>query len=91
MIYRVIASRLRIPRTGLPRLDVTRPQSNGEFTDLEEPTLVDIDDTCLVDVPLLLKQGGIVEYTPPAEKKGRPYTFSSPPVAEEGVPIGETE
>jgi hypothetical protein len=66
MQYVQIARKLRIARPGLPDLVSTRPtDKDGRYTDLETPTLVDIDATCTADVPSLLSIGAIAELPKP--------------------------
>lgn len=80
MRYRQIARRLRIDRgPGRPDLvserpTVTRADGSYAFTDSDEqPTVVEFDETCRVNVPELLRLGAIAELAPAkAPPKGPP-------------------
>ena len=80
MIYRQIARRLRVDRgPGHPDLvserpTITRADGSYEFTDSDaNPTLVEFDETCRVNLPELLRLGAIVAHTPAkAPAKGTP-------------------
>jgi hypothetical protein len=60
--YIQVSAKLRVHRPGLPDLMSVRPTDKaGRYTDVEQPTLIDLDDTCVVDVPALLNIGAIAE------------------------------
>lgn len=80
-VYRLITPRLRVQRgSGNEDLVVERPkvtQGKGSknertiFKDSdEEPTLVEFDELCQVDVDFLLKIGAIAPYAKPAKAQG---------------------
>lgn len=67
MQYRQITKGMRVSRPGLTTLESFRPidDKTHEFTDIEQPTLIELDDTCDVNIEMLLATGAIVEYAPP--------------------------
>ena len=73
MQYRQITMGLRVNRPGHPDLVSKRPHTtdaNGSFTftDLDDPTLVEFDEHCVVDVEKLLKNG-VIEIIKPKRAK----------------------
>lgn len=75
MKYRQIAHKLRIERPGHPHRESMRPRAGQrgdwrEFLDSDDnPTLVEFYADDRVDIPALLRQGAIVEWTPPKRPK----------------------
>jgi hypothetical protein len=72
MIYRQLAHKLRINRgPGRPDKYSERPRVGQrgnwrEFTDEDEPTLIEFDEFDQVDLAGLLRIGAIVPHTPPS-------------------------
>lgn len=77
MQYRQVTYKLRVQRgAGRPDLVSTRPTKTGrkvgEYLDSEaEPTLVEFDEHCQVDIPSLLAMGAIVEWRPAKPKPSK--------------------
>jgi hypothetical protein len=70
MQYIQVTRKLRIARPGLPDLVSERPSDEkGRYTDLESPTMVDIDATCAADVAGLLSIGAIAEAPKPKTRR----------------------
>lgn len=81
MQYIQISRKIRIQRPGMEHLESERPfdrDANGEpkvdargeiaFTDLDTPTVIDIDDTCEADVVTMLRIHAIKEVPAPKRK-----------------------